>query len=216
MRITSLHRRFASATLLLAAVMLPSACATGPRPTWGDSTLPPAPTMTGDPDIDAVLELLDAPSDAAMTADYSVLRKYGNVTTTAHLAIGTGGRRSVTLGDVRFITGPEGSATCTPTGCEQGIVAQAASDTGITIEFWAADAAARLRRDAAAKIGPTGVRSTMLVEQPVECVDLPVAGGTAVYCVLQSGVLAVLDDGDVRVELTSFSPTSLDDEFQIP
>ncbi|MFZ9482138.1 MAG: hypothetical protein ACO3AV_04515 [Ilumatobacteraceae bacterium] len=216
MRLVLSRRSLVTASLLVASLVLPTACATGPRPTWGDTTLPPTPTMTGDPDIDAVLELLDSPSDAAMTADYSVLRKYGNVTTTAHLAIGPGGRRSVTLGDVRFVTGPEGSATCTPDGCQQGIIAQAASDVGITIEFWAADAAARLRRDAAAKIGPVGVRYTTLADQQIQCVDLPVAGGTAVYCVLESGVLAVLDDGDVRVELTQYSPTSLDAEFQIP
>lgn len=215
MRITR-RRGLLPSTLLVVTVLLGTACATGPRPTWGDTTLPPASTMTGDPDIDAVLALLDAPSDAAMTADYSVLRKYGNVTTTAHLALSPGGRRSVTLGDVRFVTGPDGSATCTPDGCQQGILAQAASDVGVTIEFWAADAAARLRRDATAKIGPATVRSTTVAGQQVECVDLPVSGGTAVYCVLPSGVLAVLDDGDVRVELTGFTPASLESEFLIP
>lgn len=216
MRLPRPHRRVAQVVALVAPLVVLAGCATGPRATWGDTTLPPAPTMTGDPDIDAVLAMLDAPSDAAMTADYTVLRKYGNVTSTAHLAIGPAGRRSVTLGDVRFVTGPDGSATCTPDGCQQGIVAQAASDIGVTLDFWAADAAARLRRDAASKIGPVEVRSTMLVDQPVECVDLPVSGGTAVYCILQSGVLAVLDDGDVRVELTAYSNTSLDTEFQIP
>lgn len=160
--------------------------------------------------------MLDQPSDAAMTAEYSVLRKYGNTTTTARLAIAPEGRRAVTIGAVRFLSGPDGQFTCRDGACTQGLEQQPISDLGVTIDFWAADAATRLRRDAAAKIGPVTLRSEVIADQPVVCLDVPVSGGTAVYCVLHSGILALLDDGDVRISLEVFSPTSLDDEFIRP
>jgi hypothetical protein len=52
--------------------------------------------------------------------------------------------------------------------------------------------------------------------QKVSCVDLPLNGGTAVYCVLANGLLAKRDDGDIRVLLKTYAPTATPGQFVIP
>ena len=84
---------------------------------------------------------------------------------------------------------------------------QRISDTLITVDFYAADTAKRLRRDAAAKLGPATGYDEVIADQPATCVDVPLVGGTAVYCALASGLLAKLDDGDVAVTLTLYGDT---------
>lgn len=82
------------------------------------------------------------------------------------------------------------------------------SDIGITIDFYAQDTATRLRRDATATIAPTTADDETIAEQPATCVDLPLAGGVAVYCVLDNGLLARLDDGDVAVNLILYGASA--------
>jgi hypothetical protein len=53
-------------------------------------------------------------------------------------------------------------------------------------------------------LGPAIGHDDTIADQPAKCVDVPVVGGTAVYCALASGLLARLDDGDVAVTLTLF------------
>ena len=55
-----------------------------------------------------------------------------------------------------------------------------------------------------------------IAEQSAICVDVPLAGGTAVYCALDNGMVARLDDGDVAVNLTAFGATADATLFQIP
>ena len=100
--------------------------------------------------------------------------------------------------------------------CADGFNPQRISDIGITVDFYATDAAKRLRRDAQAKIGPTTASTAAIAQQPATCVDVPLAGGTAVYCVLDNGVIAKLDEGDVLVTLTLFGSSADDSRFVIP
>lgn len=189
----------------LAALTL-TACQVGERPYFSDDPFP-AGTSTGDPSIDKVLERLDAVGSGPLTASYAVLRKYGNAEYTALVAL-TAGARSVTLGNTRYLQTEPVVQTCAVDGsspCLSGLLPQASSDTGLTVDFYAADAAKRLRRDAAAKIAPVTLYYETIVDQPVTCVDVPLPNGIATYCVLDNGLLAKLDDGDVRVVLNMYA-----------
>lgn len=185
-----------------------TSCFTGERPYFVEE--PCAPANTGEPAVDQLIARMFA-ADATTTgytARYSVLLRFGNTTTPAAAAIGNG-RRSVTIGDVRYLTDDGRALTCTvSTGnCAQGLEPTRVTDTGATIEFYGADAARRLCRDASATLGPSTIRTDTIADQPVDCADLPLPGGTATYCVLASGAVASIVDGDVIVTLDSFAPT---------
>ena len=200
--------RRSALTLFVCALAL-SGCITGKRPHFSDSTLPAAGTPTGDPAIDAVLSKFDAVTAGPATAVYEVLTKYGNTTNPASVALSPG-KRNITIGSTRFLQTESSAQTCPVDGggpCANGFDSQPISNIGITPDFYAADAAKRLRRDATAKVGPSVARTDVVAQQPVTCVDVPVPNGTAAYCVLDNGMLAVLDDGDVRIALTVFGAT---------
>ena len=189
-------------------------CQTGKRPTFADDPFPKG-APTGDAAIDAVLAKLDAVGEDPFTATYEIITKFGNVSRTAAVSA-TAGRRSVTLGNVRFLSSTASTTTCifeaTPQ-CTAGLEIARVSDTLLTPDFYALDAAKRLRRDALSIIGPTVSRSEMIGNQPANCVDLVVSGGTIVYCILDSGLLAKIDDADVAVTLTSWVPAATDGMF---
>lgn len=198
---------FRRASLVAFALVALSACQVGERPYFSDDPFPAGMT-TGDPNVDVVLDLFDAVGTGPMTASYAVLRKYGNLEFSALVAI-SAGARAVTLGNTRFLQTEPVVQTCKVDGsipCLSGLVAQAASDTGLTIDFYAADAAKRLRRDTAAKVAPTTLYYETFAEQPATCVDVPLPNGTATYCALDNGLLAKLENGDVRVVMNLFAP----------
>jgi hypothetical protein len=202
--------------LALSAVLL-TGCFTGERPHFNDDPFPTG-AMTGDAAIDAVLLKLDTPVTGPVTATYSVLTKFGNITNTA-AAVVDAGNRSVTIGNVRYIQTPTAGATCTVDGsvpCTAALDASRVSDIGVTIDFYSAEAATRLRRDARAKIAPTTPHAETIADQSAICVDVPLAGGTAVYCALDNGLVAKVDDGDVAVNLTALAATADAVLFQIP
>lgn len=206
------------AIVALATATMLSGCFTGERPYFTESTVPAPGGMTGDAAIDAVLTLLDSPPSGPLTAAYEVLTKYGNTTNPAGVVLEPG-KRSVTVGVTRFIQTETFAATCTVDGsvpCVDGWDARRISDTLLTLDFYAADAAKRLRRDAQAKIGPAVARADVMNLMSVTCVDVPVSGGTAVYCVTDDGLLALIDDGDVRVELTMYGATVDPAAFNLP
>ena len=206
----SRHRLFLLS--LLAALVL-AGCFTGERPTFATQQIA-AGTPTGDAAIDALLTRLDAAASTrpTFTAGYDLLTRFGNVERSATV-VSEGRNRAVTIGSVRFVETGSGSTTCMAEVCTDGLRAQAISDTQLTFSFYGADAAARLRVDARSKIGPTTSRAETIAGQSAACVDVLQANNTAVYCVLESGVLARLDDADVKITLTAYSPTADASEF---
>ena len=194
---------------VLALLVLLTGCFTGQRP-----SLSPEPFAAGSPTgnaaIDQVLVHLDAINNGPYTAEYTVLTKFGNTSRPATVAVETG-RRSVTVGSVRFLTANGAGQTClldTSDPCSPTIEPAKVSDTQITPDFYAADAAKRLRRSAVALVGPTVSHVEQIAGQTVTCVDVPVTGGTSVFCVLPNGPLARLDDGAVAINLTRFAPAA--------
>lgn len=201
-------RRGALALAALVPLLALSACQTGKRPSFSTDPFV-AGAMTGDANVDAVLTRLDAATKGPATAAYTVLRKYGVQDFTAVVVLDQG-RRSVTLGNIRFVETGGTSETCHLDGsapCVDGLQEQAASDTGLTIDFYAADMAKRLRRKTQALVGPSVAHDETVAGQHASCVDLPLNGGTAQYCVLDNGLVAHVDDSDVAVTLTSYSDT---------
>jgi hypothetical protein len=183
------------------ATSLLTACALGERPSFDDS-----PTAvgaeTGDPAIDAVLDLLDSVGGSMFTATYDATLLFGGKQTEASVTQ-IGPRRSVTIGNIRFLNEGGSSRTCVlDTGvCTDAIQAAAVSDTGLTPEFASGDMAKRLRRDAAAKVGPSTSSIVQIGGIDATCVDVVVTGGTKQYCVLPDGVIARFRGADITVEL---------------
>lgn len=213
------RRRLPSILLIgvLAGLSL-SSCATGERAYFSEETAYPTGQPTGDPAIDAVLEKFENVTDGPATASYDVLTKYGNTTRPAVVVLSPG-KRSIVVGNVRYIQTETLAVTCTEDGsvpCVDGFDPQRITDTNITYDFYAADTAKRLRRDADAKIGPAEASTATIADQPATCVSLPLPGGTAVYCALDNGMLAKLDDGDVLVTLTLFGETVDPNNFVPP
>ena len=203
---------FALSTLFLAG------CFTGERPYFNAEGAFPPGTTTGDPSLDAVLNKIDSVTAGPATAAYSILTKYGNVTTPG-LVVLEPGKRSITVGNVRYIQTPDRVATCAEDGSEPCVDAfdlQRISNTAVTVDFYAADTAKRMRRDAEAKIGPAVLHTETIADQPVTCVDVPLPGGTAVYCALDNGLVAKVDDGDVLVALTLYGDVVDQNAFVSP
>jgi hypothetical protein len=202
---------------LALSVVLLTGCFTGKRPSFTDDPFPPG-TMTGDAAIDAVLTRLDAASTGPVTAAYSVLTKFGNTTSQAVVVL-DGSNRSVTIGNVHYVDTPGAQATCAQDAsvpCADGLDASKVSNIGVTIDFYAADTAKRLRRDFRGMVGPSTAHVETIADQPVTCVDVPLSGGVAVYCVMDNGLIARLDDGDVAVNLTLFGEVADQTQFIIP
>ncbi len=202
----------ALSTLLLAG------CFTGKRPYFSDSQTFPSGSTTGDPAIDTVLDKLDHVTGGPVTATYTVLTKYGNTTRPAVVALSPG-KRNIEIANTRYIQTETVAATCTTDGsvpCVTGFDPQRISDTGLTVDFYAADTAKRLRRDALAKLAPAVAHDDVIAGQTASCVDVSVPGGTAVYCVLSNGMVAKLDDGDVLVTLTLFGDVADASSFVVP
>jgi hypothetical protein len=116
--------------------------------------------------------------------------------------------RSVTVGDVRAIEGPQ-PRTCAVDGsaCEEGVNNARISDYAIPFTFAGESAARRLRialvrRDA----DPTGSQQT-IAGLDAECISIPLGPGDETYCATANGPLARWDSADVSIELESFTNT---------
>ena len=205
----------------LASAVLLSGCITGQRPYFNDDPFAPG-VPTGDAAIDAVLQKFDAATSGPATGVYTVLTKFGNTTTSATVALDRS-RRAIEVGSVRYVDTGDGQFTCTvdataeaATGCINGFEPARISNVGITIEFYAAEAATRLRRDAQARLGPAVAGEEVIANQNATCVSVTVTGGTALYCVLENGMLAKLDDGDVLITLGLLVPSVDEARLQVP
>ena len=178
---------------------------TGERPTFSD-TPAVVGAFTGDAPVDGVLTLFDSVVDAVFTAEYTITPAIGVPTTAKVTQIAPGGARSVTIGDVRFITDEAGTRTCRLSAgtCEDGLLPQRVSDTGITPDFAFGDVAKRLRIDASRNTGDTSMTIVDVLGNTATCVDVPVSGGTKQYCSLLDGVVSSFVGGDVTVSMTSY------------
>lgn len=188
--------------------LLSAGCATGQRPTVGAVEPFPAGLLTGDPATDAVLTLLDDGPTGDLTVEYSTERVYDPKTTLAKLEV-IGDGRQITIGDWLFRQEIGAASTCQvgapESTCVDGFRQERISDTNLTTEFWGPGAATRLRRDAAIRIGP-GTESTQTIAgHQARCVTVPLSAGTPKICAFTDGVLAVMDEGDVRVTATSIT-----------
>jgi len=204
-----MSRRGARALILLLPALLLAGCFTGKRPSFEDKPFTTG-ALTGDVNVDAVLSKLDAVTAGPTTAVYDILTKYGNVTRPAVVVLDQG-NRSVAIGNVRYIQTAAIATTCTvdlTVPCAEGLDPSRVSDTLATIDFYAAEPATRLRRDNQAKVGPTVAHAETFGGLAATCVDVPLPGGTAVYCVLNSGMLAKMDDGDLLITLSIYTDTA--------
>jgi hypothetical protein len=185
-------------------------CFTGERPTLAEG-----PGTTGEPAVDAVLERLDHAARARFTVRYDVLTRFGGVERDAQVVQAGAARRSVTVGDIRFVIDGASTATCElATGeCSDTIDEQRISDTMLSIDFYASSAARRLRRDAAARVGPVEGSTIEIAGTRAACVSIPLTSSTETYCALDNGPLARLDASDLRIELTSYSPAPDESAF---
>ena len=199
------------ALIALAAASV-GGCALGDRPSFEDTaTATAAGVTTGDAAIDAVLARLDKVSTAEFTAEFTAVATFGARTTP--ISVVQGGsptRRTVSIGDINYRIDGTTASTChaIETTCTDGIDAAAVSNTGVTPDFAFGALAKRLRRDAMAKIGSTTASTLEVAGAISTCVDVPVSGGTKVYCVLDNGVITHFAGGDVVIDLTTYSPTA--------
>ena len=211
-RATSRRRR----TLFLAAAVSATAlsgCFTGERP-----TLASGPMTSGDDAVDEVLIRLDTAPRSTFSATYEVLTRDGDLLTPVTVAQEGSDRRSVTIGDVRFLFDGSSGATCDLTAgtCSDTIDADLVSDTALTPDFYATGAAARLREDAETRTGQTVAEVEDIAGSPATCVTVPLEGESSTYCALDSGPLARLDASDLRIDLTSWSGTVDESAFSRP
>ncbi|WP_395156456.1 hypothetical protein [Ilumatobacter sp.] len=201
----SRHVTSRSVAVLVACTALLSSCFTGERPTVNGCASGEA---TGSLEIDSVLERFDCVSSEQFTADYTVLTRLGNFTSTAQV-VQAPSKRSITINMVRYIYDGESMITCdlSQGTCEGQINEARTSDVLLTSEFYAKAMAARLRADADRRVGDPVASEITQGGQQALCVDIPVTGGTKRYCALESGALAFFDGSDLLIELTGFSPT---------
>jgi hypothetical protein len=191
--------------LAVASALLLTGCVTGERPSFVDEDTA-AGTPVGDASVDAVLSRLENPSEQPFTADYTIVTKASGGTSNATVAVDVD-RRSITISNIRFLIEGSRTGTCaTDSGrCTNSIDDGRVSDIQVTHQFYGEAAARRLRTDAARKIGDTAPSATAIAGLNATCVSVPVsAEGAAVYCVLDNGLLARMDNGDVQIELTAF------------
>jgi hypothetical protein len=193
--------------MILGSALVITACALGERPSFDDSPTVVG-TATGDPAIDAVLDLLDSVGGATFTADFQSTLRFGGVVSSAKVTQ-VGPRRSVTIGKVRYVNDGGSTRTCVlDTGvCEDGTRAAAVSNTGLGPEFAFGDMAKRLRRDAQARIAPSTASTAEIAGQQATCVDVQVSGGTKQYCALGDGVVARFLGADVELVLQRYVPS---------
>ncbi|MEI6400694.1 MAG: hypothetical protein WCP59_00780 [Actinomycetota bacterium] len=180
-------------------------CMVGERPSFEQAPTA-AGALTGDPSIDSVLSLLDSVDSAVFSASYQALVVFNGVASSVTAAQASSTQRSMTIGDVRYVTDQNGTRTCSVAAgsCTPVLNAAAVSDTGVTPEFVFGDVARRLRRDANARIGPSVASTREVAGEQATCVDVPLSGGTKQYCALSNGVLARFVGADVTVDMTSY------------
>ena len=187
-----------------------SACALGPRPTLVED-LP-----VGDANIVSLLDIFALVVSAEFTDSYHINVNYGNTAATATVTQGEQ-ERSITIGDTRYLIETDRTRTCNlaSSSCSQGLDDTKVSDLQITHQFWSRATEQRLRIDASRNIGPSESYLAEFADTQVNCVSVPVVGGTKVYCATDEGVLAHYAGPDFLIELTDYSTTVNRELFSI-
>jgi hypothetical protein len=198
--------------MLLGALCL-TGCITGDRPSFGESAAAAGPS--GVAEVDAVLSRLDAVSKSQFSADYNVLTRLGNRSSTASVVQVSPARRSITVNSVRFIFNNGSVSTCnlTTATCEPNVNDARISDVSLTHDFYGSSFAQRLRVDADRRVGAVKGYTITQADRQATCVDVPVVGGTKTYCALDNGVLARYDGNDLLIEMTAISDTPDESKF---
>lgn len=196
------------------SLLMLAGCFTGERPTFAEPTVGGEPgTPTGDANVDAVLTKLETNDRIVFTAEYTVTRLIGPVTTSARVSQDAS-RRSVTIGDIRFLSvGTDQTCDLVAATCESGLLDARTSDSGVGHQFADATPAQRLRISVTRATAPTAGRLETIAGYPSACVDVPVGTGTETYCANDLGVISRWSAADVTVELLSVSPSAMDELF---
>lgn len=202
-------RRVVALLLMAGTGVLPAACSGGSRPELSEpDPVADAGAPVGEPGVDAVLTLLESPTDASFTATYALVLRLGNVSSSATVALDDAGRRSVTIGSVRFLSGgDQPEQTCRlgdGGGCEEGILEARTSDLGFSSGFATDVPARRLRIAWERRAGEPLPDATTIAGIDATCVSVPVGTGVESYCAIAPGILARWAAADVIVELESF------------
>ena len=196
------------AVALGVVIFVVTGCATGPRPTLGERVNAGGETgqPTGIDAVDRLLVPLEGDVPGPFTATYEITRKLGAVTSTATV-VREGTATSVTIGDVRFLSGTGDDATCTLSSkqCEPGIHDERISDLSVPSTFWLASPARLLRVAAARSSGTPTPYDATIAGLPVHCVEVPVGGGAEKYCVTPDGAIASFDTAATFVNLTAWA-----------
>ena len=189
-----------------------SGCFTGERPRLAEGA-----TATGDPAADAVLALLDTAGDATFTGEYRSLTRFGNITTPVTV-VQTGrpaGRRpSARSGSSS--TGPTRRRATSTTARARHHRRARISDLQLTPGLLCVERGGPPAAGHRAAGGPTRASTETIAGQPATCVVVPVTGGESTYCALDTGPLARLDAADLSIELTQYSPTADETQFEQP
>ncbi|MEP6661054.1 MAG: hypothetical protein ABJD24_14150 [Acidimicrobiales bacterium] len=202
-------RRFAVGAA--AFTLLVTACAHGARPSFGVATTTGSPSTTsatGDPLVDQLLSRIDGVSSQTFTATYVLTRKLGG-----QVANGTVAQQppklAITVRDTKFFAGDqERTCTISTKHCEDGISAQLIADVATSTGFYGPAAAAEIRVSMGRRNSAPTNDAREIAGQPATCITIPVGTGEEVYCVLTTGVIALTDRADVRVEMTSYVPAA--------
>jgi hypothetical protein len=202
-------RRLAVGAAALTLVV--TACAHGARPSFGVATTASTPSTTsatGDALVDQLVGRIDRVSSQTFTATYILTRKLGG-----QVADGTVAqlppKLAITVRDTKFFAGDqERTCTISTKHCEDGISAQLIADVASSTGFYGPAAAAEIRVSMGRRNNAPTSDTRQIAGQPATCVTIPVGTGEEVYCVLTSGVVALIDRADVRVEMTSYVPAA--------
>ncbi len=206
-----------SLVVVVAASILLTACFTGKRGHFAETTA--VPGAVSDPAIQAVIAKLETANAEQYTATYDVITKFGNTTVSATIAQTGPTDRSITIGHVRFLDQQAGAQTCelTTGECVTGLQDQQISDTQLTHDFYAASPVLRLRHDVDTMVSAAVGFTKQIAGQNATCVQTFFAAGSKTYCALDNGLLAQQDTPDLRIDLTGlaagadaelFSPTT--------
>ena len=126
------------------------------RPTLGTETVDTLSTKpTGNADVDRVLGRLDAVGGETFTADYVITRKLGSVERMASV-VSQPPRTTVRVGDVALYDDDNPDQTCDLSAgtCEDGLLDQRISDSGVSARFYGPAPAQQLRVAVASESAP--------------------------------------------------------------